>query len=422
MSTGGAWRRPRHVGGMASHVRPCEPDELGLFLRTCAVAFGGALDDASIARVAPVFEPDRLFLALEDGEPVGSAGTLGLCLSVPGGEVRCGGVTMVGVVPGRRRQGVFRQLMERVLEEGRRRDEPTSVLWSTEGDLYGRFGYGLAATAARIDGARDRADLRSDGTPGAGVRLVDVEEAVRSFPPIYDAARATTPGMASRAEAWWRCWRLVGPPGTPADAPPMLRALVEVDGHPEAYALYRVHGSWETGVSTSQLDVLEAVGATARGTVEIWRFLFGLDLVERVRALHLPVDHPLFLLVREPARLRVTLTDALWVRLIDVAAALAARSYAQDGEAVLELSDPFCPWNDGRRLLVVSSAVGVLEPIKRPADVRLAATDLGSVYLGGITFERLARAGRLEEVSPGAVERLDAIFRSRCAPWCPEEF
>jgi phosphoribosylformylglycinamidine (FGAM) synthase-like amidotransferase family enzyme len=47
---------------------------------------------------------------------------------------------------------------------------------------------------------------------------------------------------------------------------------------------------------------------------------------------------------------------------------------------------------------------------------------LGSVYLGGFSFADLLRAGRVEEVTPGAVERADALFRTDRKPWCPEIF
>jgi predicted acetyltransferase len=407
---------------VADDVRSCEPGEIGLFLRTCFAAFGGTIDDASVARLAPVFDPERLFLALEDGEVVGTAATLGFRLSVPGGEVGCGGVTMVGTLPDHRRRGHFSRLVERVLEDGRERGEALSVLWSSEGDLYGRFGYGLASLAARIDAGRDRAVLLGAPFEGARVRLVELEEAVAAFPPLYDAVRATTPGLPSRSEAWWRCWRLAGSPGTPPHAPPMFRALLEAEGRPEAYALYRIYGSWDTGVSAARLEVLEAMAATPRATREIWRFLLSLDLVERVRALHLPVDHPLTLLVREPSRLRLTLTDGLWVRPLDAAAALGARSFPSEGEAVLELRDERCPWNQGRWLLTATPAGGALEATGRPAEVSLSIRELGSAYLGGMSFERLARAGRVEELRPGSLERLDGLFRGGPAPWCAEEF
>jgi predicted acetyltransferase len=407
---------------MADGVRPCEPDELGLFLQTCFAAFGGAIDDATVSRMAPVFDTERLFLALEDGKVVGTAGTLGFGLSVPDGEVACGGVTMVGILPDCRRRGHFSRLLERVLDDGAARGEPVSALWSTVGDLYGRFGFGLASLAGRVEALRDRLALAAEPDDAAHVRLVEVEEAVAAFPPVYEAVRAATPGLASRAEGWWRSWRLSGPPGTPADAPPMWRALVEVDGRPEAYALYRIFGAWDTGAPAARLEVLEAMASTPRGLDGVWRFLLSLDLVERVRALHLPVDHPLPLLVREPARLKLTLTDGIWLRLIDAPAALAARSYAAEDEIVLDVVDERCPWNHGARLLSASSGDATFEATDRPADVRLAATGLGSAYLGGITFEQLRRTGRIDELRPGAVDRLDALFRTGVAPWCAEEF
>jgi predicted acetyltransferase len=175
-------------------------------------------------------------------------------------------------------------------------------------------------------------------------------------------------------------------------------------------------------VSTARLDVLEAMATTPAGTAEIWRFLLSLDLVDRVRALHLPVDHPLTLLVREPSRLRLTLTDGLWVRPVDAGAALAARSFAGEGEAVLELIDERFPWNQGRRRITASPAGATLEPTRAPADLRLSVAELGSVYLGGMSFERLFRAGRIDELRPGAVSRLDSLFRVVNAPWCAEEF
>ena len=180
------------AASQVSDVRTCRPDELGLFLRTCTAAFGGAIDDDEVARLSPVFDTERLFLACEDDNVVGTAGTLAFRLSVPGGEVDCGGVTMVGVLPGHRRRGHLQRLMERVLEDGHERGEALSVLWSTGGDLYGRFGYGLGAFVARIDAARERVELASEPTAGAQVRLVELDEAMDALPAIYEDVRSTT--------------------------------------------------------------------------------------------------------------------------------------------------------------------------------------------------------------------------------------
>jgi predicted acetyltransferase len=168
------------------------------------------------------------------------------------------------------------------------------------------------------------------------------------------------------------------------------------------------------------LTIVEAVGATPLATRLVWRFLLDLDLMERIEASLLPVDHPLLLLLAEPRRLRVQVTDAVWVRLVDVEAALSARGYAGGGAITLEVEDAFCPWNAGRFRLDGGS--GRAARTDAPAELRLGVAALGSVYLGGFSFQRLVDAGRIEERAPGAALRADALFRAERAPWCPEIF
>ena len=132
----------------------------------------------------------------------------------------------------------------------------------------------------------------------------------------------------------------------------------------------------------------------------------------------LPIDHPLFFLLGKPRRMKFRVSDGLWVRLVDVGEALSRRAYAGEGEVVFEVADAFCPWNEGRWKL----SGGACARTEDEADLRCDVTALGSVYLGGFTFGQLARAGRVRELSEGAVERADSIFRSDRAPWCPEIF
>jgi predicted acetyltransferase len=112
------------------------------------------------------------------------------------------------------------------------------------------------------------------------------------------------------------------------------------------------------------------------------------------------------------------ISDALWLRLVDVAAALSARSYAGEGEVVLDVLDAFCPWNEGRWRV----GPGGAERTDAPVDLRLDASALGSVYLGGFTFGDLARGLRVEQLRDGALARADNLFRVDRAPWCVEIF
>jgi predicted acetyltransferase len=104
--------------------------------------------------------------------------------------------------------------------------------------------------------------------------------------------------------------------------------------------------------------------------------------------------------------------EAIWVRLVDVGAALAARGLG-DGAIVLDVRDDFCPWNQAR-WRVGHEAV---DRTTAEADLRLDVSALGSVHLGGFTFDQLRRAERLEELQDGAVARADELFRTERQPW-----
>src|SRR4029453_16138573 len=126
---------------------------------------------------------------------------------------------------------------------------------------------------------------------------------------------------------------------------------------------------------------------------------------------------PLFHWIREPRRMNFTVLEALWVRLVDVGAALSGRSL-RDWDVVLDVVDEFCPWNQARWRVANGSA----DRTTAPADLQLDVSALGSVYLGGFTFEQLLWAGRLGGLKPGAVERAGELFRTERLPWCPELF
>ena len=151
---------------------------------------------------------------------------------------------------------------------------------------------------------------------------------------------------------------------------------------------------------------------------ELWRYLLDIDWVASISSWLLPPDHPLFFVLAQTRRMRYRLGDGLWVRLVDVGAALSGRTYPEDGELVFDVRDSFCPWNEGRWRL----AGGAAERTNADADLALDVATLGAAYLGGIRFAQLAQGGRVEELKPGAIERADGIFRHGLHPWCPEIF
>jgi predicted acetyltransferase len=311
--------------------------------------------------------------------------------------------------------------MRQHLDEVRARGKSVAALFATEGSIYGRFGYGMASLAGEIELERDRSAFI--GAPGAAAgasfRFLDPDAAARAFPPIWDRVRVTTPGMLSRSDGWWRSRRMSDVGWARGGRPPLLRVLCEIDGRPAGYALYRLGTTIVQNAVVGSLEVVEAIGDSPAATRAIWRYLCDLDLVRTIKAGLLPIDHPLLHLLAEPSRLGMRLNDALWIRLVDVAAALSQRGWeAESTPLVIGVTDGFCPWNQGSFRL----ADGKAERTTEAPDLTLDVDALGSAYLGGFGFTRLADAGRAVEHTKGALLRADALFRSARAPWCPEIF
>jgi predicted acetyltransferase len=388
-------------------------EEAGDFLRPISVAFGrDAQDPERTRRFASLIEPERMHVAREGGAIVGSAGAFTYELTVPGGFVPAAGVTVVGVLPTHRRRGILRRLMREQLDDVRRRGEPVAYLWASEERIYGRFGYGLASWVANAEVDVPRIAF-ADGAPAdVRVRLLDADAAFEAIPAVYDRVRAQWPGMFSRSESWWRQRKLLDSTPQPSS---LFRAVLELDGEPEAYALYRVSMDFERMGATMELD--EALGTSEQAMREIWRYLTSVDLVKTIRAGLLSLDHPLFLMVDQPRALNLRVWDGLWLRVVDVEAALAARALG-DADVVLEVRDAFCDWNEGRwRVTSGGAARTDAEP-----GLRCDVTALGSAYLGGVTWGELVRAGRAAELTAGAAAAADVLFGWERKPWCPEIF
>lgn len=401
------------------NVRPCA--DLS-DLRSAMVIwqyFGVEPSDEDAALFSTVLPPERMHSAWDGDLCVGGAGAFRFTLPLPGGRsVPSAGVTAVGVATTHRRRGVLTALMRAQLDAARAQGEPVAWLWASEGTIYRRFGYGLASFAVDVEIMRERTAYALPAPPVGQARLVSHAAALELLPPLYDAVAAQNAGMPSRTRAWWEARRLTDAPNRRQGAGLLNRLVLEEDGVPVGYALYRVRPSMVHGISQGALVVVEAMGITPAAHRAVWRHLLDFDWVATIEASNLPIDHPLFLWLAEPRRLQARISDGLWVRLVDVAAALTARG-SESGEAlVIEVEDPFCPWNTGRYLL----AHGRAERTDAAPDLRLGVEALGAVYLGGFTVRRLQEAGQVVELRPGAVGAADRWFAAERAPWCAEVF
>jgi predicted acetyltransferase len=401
-------------------VRPCSSaEELRAAVGPIWHYFGrSAPTDDQIESLGRVLPAERMHGVWEGGRAVGGAGAFPLELTVPGGRVRAAGVTVVGVLPTHRRRGVLRAMMRAQLDACRERGEPVAYLWATEDTIYGRFGYGIASFTGEIELPRERSAYYAPFEPSGDTRIVPLKEAEDLVAPVYDRVAAETPGMFARTSAWWQARALADPEWRRRGGGELQCAVLELKDGPVAYTLYRLNLAFERGLQTGAVDVVEAMGDSPATMCAIWRYLLDVDWMARVKGWLLPLDHPLLLLLAEPRRLRFNIRDGVWVRLVDVGAALSARAYMAPGSVIVEVVDTFCPWNEGRWRVSDSG----VERTETEPELRCDVTALGSVYLGGFTWAQLARALRVEEMHPGAIARADALFRTGCAPWCPEIF
>jgi predicted acetyltransferase len=406
---------------MAYRVRACRtPEEYGQAVAAIGHYFGLVPAEEQVERWVTLLPLERMYAAFDGSSIVGGTGSFDFEMTVPGGVVPCAGVTAVGVLPSHRRRGLLSRMMRAQLDDIRERGVPIAALYASEETIYGRYGYGLASLRHDVRLTGDRRQLRPGIPPRDGsVRLVDEDEASRAFPRLYERVRRSTPGFFARSREWWVSRRLSDLPETRGDAGPLNFALVEIDGTPHAYALYRISQREEESGWRRRIRVIEALGIDEIGTREIWRFLLEIDWVHELRASLLPVDHPLLHLVARPDSLNLRTETGLWVRIVDVGAALPARNYATGGRVTFEVADAFGPWNEGTWTLDEGRA----RRSRRRPDLRLDVTALGAVYLGGFSFRRLAAAGLVEEVARGGLRRADALFApTGPAPWCAEIF
>ena len=409
------------IGSMEVEVRPYE-GSLKAWFDAVDISFGHRVVEEDLPVVGAIAELDRALAAYADGEIVGTAGIFSFDVRVPGARLPAAGVTAVGVHPTHRRRGVLTAMMRAQLDAVRERGEPLAALWASEGGIYGRFGYGLASFKASIEIERSRATFREPQMPRGSFRLLEAHEATAACRPVYDRYLDSGVGAFSRNDAWWRAEFVYDPERWRRGGGPAFFVVHEKDGVADAYARYRLHSDWDERGPKGAIDVQEAIALDPVAERELWTYLFSVDLAVKTRAFNVPVDWGMRFMLTDPRRLGMAIGDALWLRFVDLPAALERRGYAATGQLVLEVLDGFCPWNAGRwRVDATPDGARVTRTDAEP-DLVLAAAELASTYLGGVSLAELALAGCIEERSPGALARGDALLHTPLAPWCPAVF
>ena len=334
---------------------------------------------------------------------------------VPGARTPVAGLTWVGVHPGARRRGLLRAMIEDHLGRSLARGEAVSALFAAEPAIYGRFGYGLAAHELQLRVPRGAALRDVDGAPEFTVRLetADLERHGPTVAALHGAV--ARPGWAVR-DVRQQAAFFDDPAELRGGAEPRRIAVVERDGTAFGYALFRRQEKWEQAGPRGTVKVREVCVEDPAAARALWGVLLDLDLMGTTEVGGLAVDDPLLGLLVDQRRAEPRWADNLWVRVLDVPAALAARRYAAPVDVVLEVRDAMLAGNEGRWHLRGGPDGAEVTRTDGPADVDLDVRELGAAYLGGTSLTGLAGAGLVREHTPGAVHRAAVAFGWPVAP------
>lgn len=410
---------------MALAVRPVGSGDVDEFRATVHTTFAHepdpAFEEADASRFRTWFETDRAFCATDGARLVGTLGTFTLPMTVPGSHpVSVAGTTMVTVLPTHRRQGALRMLIKAHFAEIRERGEPLAALFTSDSAIYGRFGYGMATVQAETTIDRRHVDRhRLVGRP-ATVSLVIPDQLRPLARSVMAGLVPERPGMFERSELFWDR-RFEDRPSDRHGATRLRGVLVEEGGEPTGYALYRVKGGeWSENHGDAVVRVNEVHSTTPGAAAGLWSFLLEHDLVKSIELFGLPEDDPVFALLAGFRRARPQITDQMFIRVMDVAAALETRSYPVDGRLVLEIADDN-GIAGGTYLLEVDGGRGSCRPTIDHPDISLSVEDLGSAYLGRSRLRQLSTVGRVGGRAE-VVARADTLLGWPVAPWCQDIF
>lgn len=367
--------------------------------------------------------------AIEVADPLrGTEGTLAAVHAsfefhtrVPGGRaVPTAGLTWVGVHPGHRRRGLLRAMIRDHFSRSLSRGEVISTLFAAETQIYQRFGYGLAATEARVQLPRG-AELRA--IPGADELIVEIDsaslerhgEAIRTV-----QERMTRPGSVTTLAPQTLTDLLLDLEIDREGAEELRIAVVRAGAEPVAWALFQRKPDWEGAGPEGKVNVRAWAALGAAATVRLWSVLVDFDLMTSTHAGRIALDDPLLLRLKDMRAAKITAVDNLWVRILDVAEALQARGYAAECDVTIHIEDTVLPHNAGVWRVQASrgSAQVTHNEAAEPAsaDLRMGVQELGAAYLGGTTIAELHRAQLIDERRAGAAAELSRAMASDIKP------
>jgi len=358
-------------------------------------------------------------------------GTLVACRSshpyemrVPGGgTVATSGLTWVGVHSGHRRRGLLTAMIDEHFSRALARGEVVSTLYAAETEIYQRFGYGLACHSYTLNTGRGPKMRELPGSDDLRIDLMNADVSEHASVIRAVLGRLTRPGAHATVDEPLMRDLFLDPELWREGAEKLRIAVVHDDEGPAAYALFSRKAEWENGEPGGTLSAWSWAAATAAAERRLFSVILDLDLLSKVKVRGFAPDDPLVHLVSDVRGAHFGMRDNIWVRILDLPAALSARAYAADAEVIVQVTDKQLPANDGLWRLRIADGQLTATPAHEgaAADIVIAAQELGAIYLGGVTLSSLASAG-LVTGSPSAIAALSAAFAWHEKPVSPLSF
>lgn len=405
-------------------IRATRPDDRRAAANTVSAALlQSAPSDEAWAKSGPSWDASDSLTAWDGERCVGHVAGYRVDTVVPGkARLATSAVSRVGVLPTHRRRGLASTMMRQLLAGARQRGQVLASLRASEAVIYHRFGFGIAGAASEITFDPRAAGSISGVAPGS-IRLVPADQILDVVRPLYDRV-ATRPGVITRPEFLWR--RYVEKALEAGGDAEYVAVHSDPDGVDDGFVHYGVKWTNEMFAdSVGAGQIFDLWGATPGVELALWSYLCDIDLIRRWTAEERPVDDVVRLAVADPRAyvVRHGGWDEQWLRLLDVDAALQARTYGEvSGAVTIAVDDELFDDNNGVWLLEPTGAkrLGGVNP--DGADLSTDVATLAATYLGGIRWSALAAAGRVRSTSDAALAAADLLFLATPEPFCGSFF
>jgi predicted acetyltransferase len=326
-------------------------------------------------------------------------------------RVPMAGLSWVSVHPDHRRRGILREMMAHHFAGLHEQGVALSGLHAAEVPIYGRFGYGISSVELQVKlerGTVFSAPTLDDAAGKVTTRFVaaDSDDTAQAVHDLHLRCAKDTLGAVTRPQ------RMARPlfadlPLTRQGREPWQVLLAHLDGRPSGYAVFSREAKWKDFRANGTIAVRELAAANPATLLALARRLVDFDLTTSISIGGCGADDPLLWWAGGPRAVGIRSSDSLWLRLIDVGAALTARGYSSTCDVVLDVVDPICPWNQHAwRLTVDPDGVATCVPTADDCDVRLPVQALGAAYLGSRSCATQADQGLVTELNTGSVRLL----------------